>query len=538
MECKDPSALYLAAPERFVEQWTTLQAAAVALQDRARQDADIQHTTTWACCQTLAQHPQILDAVAEALLSQGVAGEARVAKLLYLVVTTRLLQKPVSAIVKGPSSAGKSFLVEEVLKFFPDTAYYALSAMSERALAYSEEPLVHRVLVLYEATALNSELGAYLIRSLLSEGRVRYEVVEKTKDGMKPKLIIREGPTSLLVTTTAIKLHPENETRMLSIVVSDTPDQTRQILIAQAEPSRSDVDRAPWQALQIWLAGGDARVEIPYALALACLIPPVAVRLRRDFPALLNLVRAHALLHQATRENTADGAVMATLEDYAVVRGFVADLIADELESSVPLHIRETVNAVESLFTSGKEETSLAAVAASLNLDKSAASRRVKAAIERGYLKNLEDRKGRPARLQLGEPLPANVDILPAPDALREESCTVAPCTGTDSPLVLATTEPREPDIQASLTSISSVQPGGIDSTGWPIALLGLGPRELGTHERCHACEEGTWQRYGGLPFCKRHAREAFASQRGPQPCAEDSEGGSEGKTIKSIRKE
>ena len=40
------------------------------------------------------------------------------------------------------------------------------------------------------------------------------------------------------------------------------------------------------------------------------------------------------------------------------------------------------------------------------------------------------------------------------------------------------------------------------------------------------------------LPFCKRHAREAFASQRGPQPCAEDSEGGSEGKTIKSIRKE
>ena len=95
---------------------------------------------------------------------------------------------------------------------------------------------------------------------------------------------------------------------------------------------------------------------------------PVAVGLlRRDFPALLNLVRAHALLHQATRENTADGAVMATLEDYAVVRGFVADLIADELESSVPLHIRETVNAVESLFTSGKEETSLAAVAASLN---------------------------------------------------------------------------------------------------------------------------------------------------------------------------
>ena len=179
MECKIPSALYLAAPERFVEQWAPPSKLRRLLSKTEPGKTQTFSTPRRGRRQTLAQHPQILDAVAEALLSQGVAGEARVAKLLYLVVTTRLLQKPVSAIVKGPSSAGKSFLVEEVLKFFPDTAYYALSAMSERALAYSEEPLVHRVLVLYEATALNSELGAYLIRSLLSEGRVRYEVVEK-----------------------------------------------------------------------------------------------------------------------------------------------------------------------------------------------------------------------------------------------------------------------------------------------------------------------------------------------------------------------
>ena len=30
-------------------------------------------------------------------------------------------------------------------------------------------------------------------------------------------------------------------------------------------------------------------------------MPPVAVRLRRDFGAVLGLIRAHALLHQATR---------------------------------------------------------------------------------------------------------------------------------------------------------------------------------------------------------------------------------------------
>ena len=87
--------------------------------------------------------------------------------------------------------------------------------MSERAMAYSEKPLVHCFLVLYEATALKNDFVAYLVRSLLSEGRVRYETVEKTKDGLRSRLIEREGPTGLLVTTTAIRLHPENETAAL-----------------------------------------------------------------------------------------------------------------------------------------------------------------------------------------------------------------------------------------------------------------------------------------------------------------------------------
>jgi hypothetical protein len=64
---------------------------------------------------------------------------------------------------------------------------------------------------------MSGEFATYLMRSLLSEGRVRYETVEKTSEGMKPRLIEREGPTGLIVTTTAVKLHPENETRMLSL---------------------------------------------------------------------------------------------------------------------------------------------------------------------------------------------------------------------------------------------------------------------------------------------------------------------------------
>jgi hypothetical protein len=109
------------------------------------------------------------------LRDSGLVGEERAIKLIYLAVTSRLCPRIVSVAVKGTSSGGKSYLVERVLSLFPDDATYTLSAMSERALAYSEEPLSHRMLVLFEAAGLAGSFGTYLMRSLLSEGRIRYE---------------------------------------------------------------------------------------------------------------------------------------------------------------------------------------------------------------------------------------------------------------------------------------------------------------------------------------------------------------------------
>jgi hypothetical protein len=62
---------------------------------------------------------------------------------------------------------------------------------------------------------------------------------------------------------------------------------------------------------------------------------------------------------------------------------------------------------------------SLWQIAQALRLDKSAAARRIAAAVHLGYLRNLEDRKGRPARLILGEPLPESVSILPPYEVLH-----------------------------------------------------------------------------------------------------------------------
>ncbi len=434
-ERKDPSALHIACKAdraAFLKAWGQALAAAVAWADVQAEASQASASAAWAACADLAQQDHILDLFYEALTARGVAGEKHPSQLLYLAMASRVFDRPVSVIVKAPSSTGKSFVAERVAEFFPADAYLLLTAMSERALAYSDEPLEHRMVVLAEASALHGDMGSYLVRSLLSEGRLIYWTNEKTAEGIVPRKIEKAGPTGLIVGTTAVSLHSENETRHISVSVTDTPEQTSRVLLALAEGLDREVcadGLARWHALQTWLASTPARVSVPYAKVLARLIPPVAVRLRRDFKSILILIQAHALLHQKRRQRDGRGRIVATLDDYAVVRELVADLVAQGVEASVPPIVRETVIAVAELVRErnlGDKGVSVTELAKHLKLDKSVVSRRAKVAIERDYLRNLEERQRQPARLVVGVDMPADVEILPSIERVRE-SWTVEP---------------------------------------------------------------------------------------------------------------
>jgi hypothetical protein len=54
-----------------------------------------------------------------------------------------------------------------------------------------------------------------------------------------------------------------------------------------------------------------------------------------------------------------------------------------------------------------------------LRLDRSAVSRRVRNAKDRGYLRDLEENLRKPSRLVLGDDLPDDLQILPSPDDVR-----------------------------------------------------------------------------------------------------------------------
>lgn len=150
------------------------------------------------------------------------------------------------------------------------------------------------------------------------------------------------------------------------------------------------------------------------------MVPPVAVRLRRDFGAVLNLIRAHAVLHQAGREQNPDGRIVASLGDYGQVRELVVELVSAGVESTVPAIVRETVEVVGRLLDeTGKESVTSREVGEELELERGPISRRVRLSLDAGYLRNLEDRKGRPARLVLGDDMPEDLQILPTVEELR-----------------------------------------------------------------------------------------------------------------------
>ena len=420
---KDPSEMWLDSPEEFDGRLRKALDAARPIGEVVDATEEVDREGLWEKCRDIATSGRILDLFVAAAEKAGVVGERTILILLYLAITSRLLARPVSVAVAGVSAGGKSYLVETTLRFFPDEAYLAFTTMSEMALVYLDDDLRHRFVVLYEVGGLRSVEGVktYMVRSLLSEGHLKHSTVENVGGEFRTRTVEKEGPTGLLVTTTATHLDAELETRMLTATVTDSPAQTRSVIRRLAQESIKEPDADEWHSFQAWLALGPTTVTIPYASQIAEAIPAVAVRLRRDFTTVLTLIKAHALLHQETRRRDSSGGVVATIEDYRVVWELLEPLISVGVEATVSPEIRETVAAVARLKAedSGRQ-IDYKQLGEALNLEKSTARRRAIKAIELGFLINKAN-KGRPADLHLGDPLPDDLSVLPDPDLLSEE---------------------------------------------------------------------------------------------------------------------
>lgn len=369
--------------------------------------------------------------VEQAILARGYGGDTRPPTIAYLAMTSRLLEMrtgmmPVHLLLTGASSSGKSYTLGVAESLLPPEAVHHIDAGSPRTLIYDDEPLQHRVLVFGEADSLpagEDNPAASAVRNLLQEHRLRYDVTAKNPDTGEytVRRIDKPGPTCLITTATR-PLGEQLSTRLFTLEISDSREQISAALRTQAklETAPAAPPDAAMVAFQAWLQlQAPCRVVVPFAeeLYAALTTGQLPPRILRDFPRLLSLIKTVALLRQHRRSRDADGNILATLHDYAYVRGLVNAMFMETV-SGATADMRALVEAVIELEQTKQAHETITPtkLAGHLGIGYQAANRRAKRALRAGWLVNHEARKHHPADYGRGEPMPSVEGL---PDVIR-----------------------------------------------------------------------------------------------------------------------
>jgi len=364
-------------------------------------------------------------------IKQIVAGEGATAELIYLCATTRLFDKPMSLAVKGESAVGKSHLLDSVFSYIPPQEIESFTTMTERSLIYlSDLSLRHKILRMAEAVGgKQNEMQDYLIREIISTGRITHLIAVPGPPGelASTQRKVTEGPIMFATTTTKARLHPEIETRILSLEADDTEAQTARVLekVAEIEGGliKSTVDLAPWHAFQHWLGAGERRVVVPYIRTLARhgRLYRKKMRLRRDFGQLIRAIQAQALLHRNHRKRDDAGRIVATINDYAVVFDLMGHRLAQGAGTKMKNNDMEVLEAVRLAQPVNESDggVKVQTLVEQLDLDQTTVNRRLSKLESAGYVENLNPGKGRTGRFRvIGEP--EDIGVLPSPEDLLE----------------------------------------------------------------------------------------------------------------------
>lgn len=285
--------------------------------------------------------PGLLDRFGESLEVLGVAGERQLAATLYLIGVSRLLPHPLAAIVQGPSSSGKSYVIDKVASMFPAEAVWQATDMSANALYYMpSDSLRHRLVVAGERSRRHNDdtaTATKALREMLSAGRLTKSVVISNGTTGEPetRAISQEGPIAYLESTTAAKIFEEDANRCLLLHTDERSVQTRQILNRDAvKAARNEIGGDRTRLLLVWHTVQrlleQRPVAVPFAERLAAFFPDNRVEARRAFPQLLGTIGASALLHQRQREQSGE-AILASLADYGLARLLLAEPLGRSL---------------------------------------------------------------------------------------------------------------------------------------------------------------------------------------------------------------
>ncbi|MGO4502613.1 MULTISPECIES: CHC2 zinc finger domain-containing protein [unclassified Dyella] len=256
----------------------------------------------------LLQTPDLMTRVLTDFARCGVVGEAVNKQVAYLAAVSRKLDRPLAVMVQSSSAAGKSSLMDAVLRFVPPEERVQYSAMTGQSLFYlGDKDLRHKILAISEEEGASQ--ASYALKLLQSEGEV--SIASTGKNAQTGQLETQEyrveGPVMLFSTTTAIDLDEELLNRCLVLSVDESREQTQAIHAQQRLRRTLDGLRASEDKARLTALHQNAqrllrplKVVNPYAERLTFLSDKT--RMRRDHDKYLALIDAIALLHQCQRE--------------------------------------------------------------------------------------------------------------------------------------------------------------------------------------------------------------------------------------------
>ena len=271
----------------------------------------------------------LVEKVIQDIQAQGVAGEDDLVMVLYLVGVSRLLPRPLSARIHGPSSSGKSYLIDKTAELFPPETTIAATTMTPQAL-YHMWPgeLKNRWARGGERSRVENDEKAEAtkaLREMQASGKLSKLMPVKVGGEIRSVLIEQEGPIAFSESTTRNKVFDEDANRCVALHTDETKEQTERIIRSIAAGCAGNgtgngaaaeaVSQRHWAPQRLL---SPCEVVIPYADALAGLLRCEQVEMRRGVTQVFSTVRALALLHQYQRDRDPAGRLVATVEDYDV----------------------------------------------------------------------------------------------------------------------------------------------------------------------------------------------------------------------------
>lgn len=378
-------------------------------------------------CKHIATAPEIMSLVDQRLREFGDL-DVKERKLLWLSAHTRWWKPCVNVGVFGPPASGKTTMIDQVIPFFPKNVFEIITSLSPKALGYDKTPYKNRYIYLKEYGGLDGPDGNDQLRSLIWDGHLSAKRVNKSKGGANAvENFTIEGPTGFFMTTTKEAIHPENQSRMLSIHVEATEDRIGQILAAQGKAAENPgattkVDFSDFHFFEQWLAIRNKEVAIPFWSTLTGMLFKRNPQMTRYAKITEQLVKSAALIHQLSRKED-NGCIQATVEDYAAVYELVNEVIAIGLSAAVPDDVLAAYNAVVSIEDARPEAKNGVRpmwVGQKLGIMGASLTRLFKVVENYGFIRNARPFSNKLDFVVADQPPPEPQRVMPTPDQLRD----------------------------------------------------------------------------------------------------------------------